>query len=181
MSPVGGAVTMDVDGNGMIWASAPDGAIRFNPTTKEFTGFKSLTPYNNPKGTGMTYGTAGDRLGNGWWAQMAMDTIGRADIESGKVTEVKLPPVKAEMERIKPEERTIYENFNELSFNKPLTWSQGPRRMGTDKNADVLWVGNWWDAPHARIDTMTSDVTIIRMAAPTFQAYLAVVDSQTQY
>src|SRR6266571_1479511 len=90
MSPVGGAVTMDVDGNGMIWASAPDGAIRFNPTTREFTGFKSLTPYNNPKGTGMTYGTAGDRLGNGWWAQMAMDTIGRADIETGKVTEVKL-------------------------------------------------------------------------------------------
>src|SRR3989454_10445986 len=48
MSPVGGAVTMDVDGNGMIWASAPDGAVRFNPITKEFTGFKSLTPYNNP-------------------------------------------------------------------------------------------------------------------------------------
>src|SRR5438093_4654725 len=89
MSPVGGAVTMDVDGNGMIWASAPDGAIRFNPTTKEFTGFKSLPPYNTPKGTGMTYGTAGDRLGNGWWAQMAMDTIGRADIETGKVTEIR--------------------------------------------------------------------------------------------
>jgi len=41
--------------------------VRFNPITKEFTGFKSLTPYNNPKGTGMTYGTAGDRNGNGWW------------------------------------------------------------------------------------------------------------------
>ena len=178
MSPVGGAVTMDVDGNGMIWASAPDGAIRFNPATKEFTGFKSLTPYNNPKGTGMTYGTAGDRLGNGWWAQMAMDTIGRADIETGKVTEVKLPPVKAEMERIKPEERTFYENFNELSFNTPLPWSQGPRRMGTDKNADVLWVGNSWGASLARIDTRTSEVKIIPMPDPTMQAYHAVVDSQ---
>src|SRR5882672_4415941 len=180
MSPVGGAVTMDVDGNGMVWASAPDGAVRFNPATKEFTGFKSLTPYNNPKGTGMTYGTAGDRNGNGWWAQMAMDTIGRADIETGKVTEVKLPPVKAEMERIKPEDRAFYDSFNELSFNTPLPWSQGPRRMGTDKNADVLWVGNSWGASLARINTRTSEATIIPMPDPTMQAYHIAVDSQHQ-
>jgi streptogramin lyase len=178
MSPVGGAVTMDVDGNGMIWASAPDGAVRFNPVTKEFTGFKSITPYNNPKGTGMTYGTAGDRNGNGWWAQMALDTIGHADIETGKVTEVKLPPVKAEMDRIKPEDRAFYENFNELSFNTPLPWSQGPRRMGTDKNADVLWVGNSWGASLTRINTKTSEMAIIPMPDPTMQAYHIAVDSR---
>jgi len=33
MSPLGGAVTMDVDGKGKIWASAPDGAVRFDPMT----------------------------------------------------------------------------------------------------------------------------------------------------
>src|SRR5205085_12048765 len=104
MSPLGGAVTLDVDGKGKIWASAPDGAVRFDPKTEKFADFKSLTPYNNPKGTGMTYGAAGDRDGNGWWAQMAMDTIGRGDPTTGKVTEVKLPSVKAEMDRVKPED-----------------------------------------------------------------------------
>ena len=32
----------------------------------------------------MTYGAAGDRDGNGWWAQMAFDTIGKADMATGK-------------------------------------------------------------------------------------------------
>ncbi|HYS91024.1 MAG TPA: carboxypeptidase regulatory-like domain-containing protein, partial [Bradyrhizobium sp.] len=31
MSPVGGAVTIDVDGKGMVWASTPSGAVRFDP------------------------------------------------------------------------------------------------------------------------------------------------------
>jgi streptogramin lyase len=177
MSPLGGAVTMDVDGKGMIWASAPDGAVRFDPATEKFTGFKSLTPYNNPKGTGMTYGVAGDRDGNGWWAQMAMDTIGRGDAQTGQVSEITLPPVEAEIARIKPEDRTFYADFNELSFNTPVPWSQGPRRMGTDKNADVLWVGNSWGASLTRINTKTRETTIIPLPDRTMQAYHIAVDS----
>jgi streptogramin lyase len=52
MAPLGGAVTIDVDGKGMIWASAPRGVVRFNPKTVEFTEFKSKNPVRN-------YGTAG--------------------------------------------------------------------------------------------------------------------------
>ena len=84
MSPLGGAVTMDVDGKGNIWASAPDGAVRFDPET-ENSGLQvdhALT--RTPKGTSMTYGAAGDRDGNGWWAQMAMDTIGHGDPRPAK-------------------------------------------------------------------------------------------------
>src|SRR6266508_4368019 len=33
MSPTGGAVTVDFDGKGKIWSSAPDGAVRFDPET----------------------------------------------------------------------------------------------------------------------------------------------------
>ena len=177
MSPLGGAVTLDIDGKGMVWASAPDGAVRFDPKTEKFADFKSLQPYNNPKGTGMTYGAAGDRDGNGWWTQMALDTIGRGDPVTGKVTEVKLPSVKAEMDRVKPEDRAFYENFNELSFNTPVPWSQGPRRMGTDKNADVLWVGNSWGASLAKINTKTGDATIIPFPDKTMQPYHIAVDS----
>jgi len=176
MSPLGGAVTLDVDGKGMIWASAPDGAVRFDPKAERFTDFKSITPYQNAKGSGMTYGAAGDRDGNGWWAQMAMDTIGKGDPTTGKAIEVKLPEAKSGLETVKPEDRAFYENFNELSFNTPVPWSQGPRRMGTDKNADVLWVGNSWGNSLARIDTKTLETTIVPFPDKTMQPYHIAVD-----
>src|SRR5690349_22005633 len=40
MSPTGGAVTIDVDGKGMVWASSPDGVLRFDPKEEKFTEFK---------------------------------------------------------------------------------------------------------------------------------------------
>jgi len=176
MSPLGGAVTMDVDGKGKIWASAADGAVRFDPVTEQFTDFKSVKPYKSPKGSGMTYGAAGDRDGNGWWAQMALDTIGHGDIATGKATEVALPSMKQEFDRVTPQARAFYENYDELSFNTPLPWSQGPRRMGTDKNADVLWVGNSWGSSLARIDTKTMQTTIIPFPDPAYQPYHIAVD-----
>jgi len=177
MSPLGGAVTMDVDGKGYIWASAPDGAVRFDPKAEKFADFKSKTPYQNAKGSGMTYGAAGDRDGIGWWAQMAMDTIGRGDPTTGAVTEVKLPAVKEAMDVLKPDDRAFYENFNDLSFNTPVPWSQGPRRMGTDKNADVLWVGNSWGSTLAKINTKTLDTQIIPFPDKTMQPYHIAVDA----
>jgi streptogramin lyase len=176
MSPLGGAVTMDVDGKGKIWASAPDGAVRFDPVTEQFSDFKSLQPYQSPKGTGMTYGAAGDRDGNGWWAQMALDTVGHGDGTSGKVSEVRLPAVKESMDRVSPQAREFYDNYNELSFNTPLPWSEGPRRMGTDKNGDVLWVGNSWGSSLARIDTKTMQTTIVPFPDPAYQPYHIAVD-----
>jgi streptogramin lyase len=176
MSPLGGAVTMDVDGKGMIWASAPDGAIRFDPATEKFTGFKSLTAKG--KGTIATYGAAGDRDGNGWWAQMALDTVGRANGATGEVTEVKLPPVESAMRLVKAEDFAFYDNFSDLSFNSPVPWSQGPRRMGADKNGDVLWVGNSWGNSLARINTKTSQAAIVPLPDKTMQPYHIAVDSQ---
>jgi streptogramin lyase len=177
MSPLGGAVTLDVDGKGKVWASAPDGAVCFDPTTEAFTAFKSRA-YKTARGTGMTYGAAGDRDGNGWWSQMAFDTIGKADTTTGQTLEVKLPEVKAEMDRLTPQARAFYESFDELSFNSPLPWQQGPRRMGTDKNADVLWVGNSWGGSLSRIDTRTMETSIVPLPDPiAMQPYHLVVDN----
>jgi streptogramin lyase/mono/diheme cytochrome c family protein len=176
MSPLGGAVTMDVDGKGKIWASAPDGVLRFDPATETFTDFKSLTPFKNAKGTNSTYGAAGDRDGNGWWAQMAFDTIGKADTENHKTSEVALPLLKSEMDRQTPQAKAFYDNFNDVTNGNPLPWSQGPRRMGTDKNADVLWVGNSWGASLARINTKTMEATIVPFPDKTMQAYHIAVD-----
>jgi streptogramin lyase len=176
MSPLGGAVTMDVDGKGKIWASAPDGVLQFDPVTERFHDFKSTLPFKNAKGTNSTYGAAGDRDGNGWWAQMAFDTIGKADIATGKVTEITLPSLKGELDRASPADRTFYENFDDRTNGKPLPWSQGLRRMGTDKNGDVLWVGNSWGSTLARIDTKTLETKIIPFPSTTMQPYHIAVD-----
>jgi streptogramin lyase/cytochrome c5 len=176
MSPLGGAVTMDVDGKGMIWASTPAGAVRFDPKAEKFTEFKSIIPTKAAKGAAPPAGAAGDRDGNGWWAQMAMDTIVKGDVATGKAIEIKLPQVK--LEHITTEDRAFYDTVNDLSFNTPVPWQQGPRRMGTDKNANVLWVGNSWGATLARIDTKTMETKLIPFPDPTMQPYHIAVDSK---
>jgi streptogramin lyase len=160
MSPTGGATTVDYDGKGKIWSSAPDGALRFDPDTGQFTEFKSIT-YKTPNGTGVTYGAAADRDGNGWWAQMVLDIIGKGNMATGKAEEIRLEPVNAELDRVTPEARKFYETYNQPDFNSPLPWAQGPRRMGTDKAADVLWIGNSWGANLARINTRTNETSYV--------------------
>jgi streptogramin lyase len=174
MSPTGGAVTVDIDNNGFVWASSPVGALRFDPKTETFKEFKSLT-YRTPNGTGVTYGAAVDRDGNGWWAEMQLDIIGRADPVANKVTEVKLAPVAAQLASATPEEKKFYDGFKQPDFNTPLPWSEGPRRMGTDKNADVLWIGNSWGGTLARIDTKTSEVSFVPLP-DNMQPYHIAVD-----
>jgi hypothetical protein len=60
----------------------------------------------------------------------------------------------------------------------PLSWSQGPRRMGTGKNADLLWVGNSWGSSFAKINTKTLATTIVPFPDPTMQPYHIAVDSK---
>ena len=176
MSPLGGAVTMDVDGKGKIWASTPVGVVRFDPASERFTEFKS--PATTTKGAIVTYGAAGDRDGNGWWAQMAVDVIGKGDVASGKTITVKLPALQSELDRLNPEDRAFFENFNGANFSIPVPWAQGPRRMGTDKNADVLWVGNSWGNTLARIDTKTLATSFVKFPDPTMQPYHIAVDTK---
>jgi streptogramin lyase len=177
MQPLGGAVTVDVDGKGMIWASAPAGVLRFNPKTAEFTEYKT-TQYKRPQGVGGTYGAAGDRSGNGWWAQMAWDTIGKADGVTGKVTEIVLPENKKIRDFLTPAEVAAYGKVTDISTGNPYPWAQGPRRMGTDKNGDVLWVGDSWGSSLARIDTKTNAVKMIPFPDPAMQPYHISVDSK---
>jgi len=175
MSPTGGAVTVDIDGKGFVWASSPVGALRFDPKSETFKEFKSIT-YETPNGTGVTYGAAADRDGNGWWAEMQLDTIGHADPDTGKITEIKLPPVAAQLASATPDEKKFYATYKQPDFNNPLPWSEGPRRMGTDKNADVLWVGDSWGGSLARIDTKTGATSFVPLPDH-MQPYHIAVDS----
>ena len=175
MAPTGGATTVDFDGKGFIWSSSPFGALRFDPETEKFIEFKSVT-YKTDNGTGVTYGLAADRDGNGWWAEMTLDIIGRGDPVSGKASEIRLPPVQAELDRASAADKAFYASYAPPDFNSPFPWSQGPRRMGTDKNADVLWVGNSWGANLARIDTKTQELSFVPLPGAQ-QPYHAAVDA----
>ncbi len=176
MSPVGGAVTIDVDGKGMVWASTPNGAVRFNPSNWTFIEYKSRIGNNHPKGSGATYGAAGDRDGNGWWSQMAMDLIYKADPLTGITTELKLPDVPTYA--MSAEDRAFYASVNDLGFNAPLPWSPGPRRMGTDKGADLLWVGNSFGSSFSKINTRTNEISTIPLPDKSMQPYHVVIDSK---
>ena len=177
MSPLGGAVTIDIDGKQKIWASAPDGALRFDPETEKFTEFKSPT-FKTANGLAMTYGVAADRHGNGWWAQMPIDVIGKANFETGKVEAISLPEVAGIKQRQSPEAIKAYEH-NELGFNYPYPWQQGPRRMGVDKNGDTLWIGNSWGGSLTKIDVKTGEMSMVPMADPkNDQPYHIHVDNQ---
>jgi streptogramin lyase len=168
MSPTGGATTVDVDGKGMIWSSAPDGALRFDPRTETFTEFKSPI-YKTPNGTGVTYGLAADREGNGWWEEMTLDIVNKGDPRSGKSTAIQLQPIAEQMDLATPAEKNFYKTFASPDFNTPFPWSQGPRRMGADKAADVVWVGDSWGGNLARIDIHTLDVTYVSLPDPASQ------------
>jgi len=165
MSPTGGAVTVDYDGRGMIWVSSPIGALRFDPTAERFTEYKSPRPKSATGDTGLTYGVAADRDGNGYWAQMAMDTIGIGDGKYGTAKEMKLPPVAAVRDRLPPQEIAFYDSLGAPDFNTAVPYAQGPRRMGTDKNDDVLYIGNSWAGTLTKVNTRTQETSTIPLPA----------------
>jgi streptogramin lyase len=169
------AGTVDVDGKGKIWASTFHGASRFDPVTKTFTEFKSPT-FKNADGIGNTYGLTADGDGNGWWAEMNLDMVAKTDMETGKVTEIKIPPVPGIKPMFTPEEVKMYEAFGS-TWNTAMPWAEGPRRMGADKQGHVVWVCDWWGGSLARIDTQTLNVTLVPLPRPDVQEpYQAVVD-----
>jgi streptogramin lyase len=174
MSGVGG--TLDVDGKGIVWATTNPGAIRFDPSSHEFTEFKSLT-YKNADGVGNTYGLAVDSTGNAWWAQMAIDRVSKSESETGKSLEVKLAPIYSQMELATPEERKLYADSGS-DWNSPVPWAEGPRRLGADKKGNYVWVCDSWGGNLAKIDIHTLKTTFVALPRPEAhqQPYHAVVD-----
>ena len=173
--PTATAGTSDVDGKGKIWSTTGPGAVRFDPDKKEFVEYKSPI-YKNADGIGNTYGLAADGDGNGWWAQMNMDTVSKADFKTGKVTQIKIPPVPGQMELATEEERKMYAAAGS-TWNSAMPWAEGPRRMGADKNGHFVWVCDWWGGSLARIDTHTLKVSMVPLPHPDAQQpYQAQVD-----
>ena len=177
MSQIDGPVTLDYDGTGGIWAGTLDGVLRFDPVEERFTEFKSVTPKTANGGQGATYGIAGDRDGNVWWTQMAFDIVAKSDIKTGKSLEWKLPPVKEEMAIVTPADLKFYDSYAPKDIGTPYPWSQGPRRIGIDRAAGVLWIANSWGGSLTRVDTKTNDMSFVPFPDPAaHQPYATIVD-----
>jgi len=176
-STTGTAGTIDSDLNGNIWVTSPDGALLFNTKEEKFTEFKSVT-YKGNHGTATVYGLAADRLGNGWWLLMTQDLVDFGDVKTGKTTEFRLPPEKAVMDSLTPEQRKFYESFQPPDFNAPYAWAQAPRRMGADKNGDYVYTGNSFGGTLAKINIHTKETTLIPLPNPEAdQPYQVAVDN----
>jgi streptogramin lyase len=168
--------TLDVDNNGKIWVTTNAGALLFDPETKQFKEYKSPTQADH--GVSNTYGIAADKNGNGWWVQMKIDKVVKGDAATGKVSELTVPEEKAAKATVSPEQAKFYETFSPPDFNTPYPWSQGPRRLGADKNGDFVWIGNSFGGTLAKINVNTSETTLVPLPNPEAQQpYQVAVDS----
>jgi len=166
--------TLDADKNGKIWAGAPHGALQFDPGSKSFRYFQ------DPTLGGGTYGVAGDALGNGWWGRWTRDIVGHADAKTGKTYEIRMQPSGAPRPEdfMMPADREFYHINGALTFMVyPFTpGMQAPRRMGADKNGNVVWVANWWGGNLAEIDIKTRKATYHPLPFKGMHPYSAVVN-----
>src|SRR5262249_4871765 len=155
------------------------GVLKFDPVAERFTEFKSVTPKTANGGQGATYGIAGDRDGNVWWTQMAFDIIAKSDIRTGKSLEYRLPPVKEQQALVTQADMKFSDTYAPRDIGTPFPWSQGPRRIGMDRAAGVLWIANSWGGSLTRVDTKTGDMSFVPFPNPTGnQPYHAAVDSK---
>ena len=178
MSPVEGPVTISYDGQGEIWGTTVRGALRLDPDTAHFTEYHSVTETMPNGGIGSSYGIAGTADGNAWWTEMAFDTIEKSDIKTGKTTEWKLPPVAEEVKLANEADHKFYATYGPKDIGTPFPWSQGPRRIGIDRDLGLIWVADSWGGNLLRIDTKTAEMKFIPFPSPaTEQPYHAVPDT----
>lgn len=171
MARVGGSLDLDVK-NGHVWMSTNLGALRFDPKTKTFQEFKSVTQIPGSQ----TYGVATDSEGNGWWGQMAIDIVGRSDIKTGTSGEVRLTPVPGKREYMTDADRAFYETRPRPTWSTNYPWSQGPRRLGADRDGNSVWVAASWGDRLVEIDIKTNEVTYHPIPTPHSTIYDTVVD-----
>jgi hypothetical protein len=104
--------------------------------------------------------------------------VAKSDISTGGVIEFRLPPNKEEYARATNADLKFYEGFAPKDIGTPFPWSQGPRRIGMDREADVLWVANSWGGTLTRIDGRSKEITEVPLPNPTaHQPYSANVDA----
>ena len=138
-----------------------------------------MTPKTANGGIGSTYGIAGDRDGNAWWTQMAFDTIVKSNIETGKSTEWKLPPVAEQAKLVTDEDRKFYAGYAPEGHRHavPVVARPAPHRH-RPRTRRRSGSPNSWAGGLTRIDTKSAEMKFIPFPDPVAnQPYSATPDS----
>ena len=158
---VGGS--LGVSPQGIVWASANNGAVRYDPSTHEFSSYRSIDPRAS------TYGVAADSDGNGWWAQLNIGIVGRSYPGASESSEVVLAPASIADVPFTPADKKVFE-LSLSTNNTAIPGAQGPRRLSGDDNGHV-WVGDWWGNNFSEIDIKTNKVTYYPLPEPCNSPY----------
>ena len=154
----GQLTTVDVDGHGKVWGATQGGANRFDPVSKTWMHFESVSFARN-----FVYGTAGDAEGNGWWTQYTADRVVKGDPRTGKTYEVVIrPPWLNQREDVMTAaDREWYTSMGAMTWGNinTIPYGQQPRRLGADKRGDTVWVPNNAASNLAKINIHTLETT----------------------
>ena len=151
-----------VDGKNRIWTAGGGGALMYDPKTQKWEVYKNPVHPKEAGSTG-TYGMAGDKDGNGWWSQYALDVMVRADgATPGKTESVMVPRAKnPNWELFTDDDRKIFELLgggehhgrgvpDQYSIRKPGA-GPGP--------TDAVWGPAWFNDALLKIDLKTKKAT----------------------
>ncbi len=165
-----GGNTMRVHPNGTVWYNAigNNTIIRFNPKTKEFTGFHPPSGKGAPRGSASPYGMAIAGDGSIWVALQAVDKLGKVDPVTGDIKEFDLPkgsvPRKGGPDAdgnvwfglhgggkiVKVDART-----DAMTFFEPPTKNSGTYCVSVDMKHNLVWVAQHYADMIARFDPKT--------------------------
>lgn len=168
-----------VDGKGRIWSGGGSGALLFDPKIGTWASYKN--PESAPDaGLQATYGMAGDRDGNGWWSQHALDVMAKADGQTpGQTMAVKVPKAKnPNAELFTGDDRKIFELFGGSIHHGRGTPEQFTiRKPGAGPGpTDAVWGPAWFNDALIKVDIKTHKVTEYRYPWRDGASYQAVVD-----
>ena len=168
--------TTKQDGKGKFWADTRYGAIRFDP---QATGAKRWMLFGNVTlADGFSYGVAGDRDGNGWWSQFNADRVVKADPETGKTYEIRMPRDQDRAALMTASDNAFYESVGALEWGgiNSVPGAQAPRRLAADPGGDTVWVPLYLGMKLASINTRTLELQYYPLPILGTPYYLVVDD-----
>jgi len=178
LPPVGDFLDWDTKGN--IWVAAGGGEtrgglMRFNEATRKFTYYKSPVGEGTDEGHSGLYGVTADSQGNGYWSLFSANMIGKVEVETGKVSTIKLPAA-PDSGVFNAKERKVFQLEGDNAFFWGTPDATAPRRPGGDKHGDAVYFPGWWTHTLIKLDTSTGKITQYPMPIKDAGPYMTQVD-----
>jgi streptogramin lyase len=124
-----------------------------------------------------------DSNGNGWWTTYWADILTMVDVKTGKSQEVPLDPpgARERAELATPADREFYEEIGALKWShiNTVPGAIGPRRLGSDKNSNTVWVPLFHSSAIAKIDINSRKTTYYQLPINSHPYFLVVDKNHT--